>query len=179
MVASTFVLILKTALYVTAKRVTPLTKTKKHAMVIVFYVVCHETISSNVSTNMVYNALFKVHRKVYLCHLQNTYVIYHAIWICLASHSAHGRGIILSSGNNLCTVDIRVITGVRPNATCLLAWTSNITHIAVAANDSKVIFAAGDELILYDLVTKQNTSLVSTGKVSGNIKSYTFWCDID
>lgn len=94
--------------------------------------------------------------------------------MCLASHSAQGRGIILSSGNNLCTVDIRVITGVRPNATCLLAWTSNITHIAVAANDSKVIFAAGDELILYDLVTGQNTSLVSTGKVSGNIKSYTF-----
>lgn len=57
MVASTFVLILKTALYVTAKRVTPLTKTKKHAMVIVFYVVCHETIFSNVSTNMVMHCL--------------------------------------------------------------------------------------------------------------------------
>lgn len=50
MVASTFVLIRKTALYVTAKRVTPLTKTKKPALVIVFYMVCHETISSNVST---------------------------------------------------------------------------------------------------------------------------------
>lgn len=179
MVASTFVLIRKTALYVTAKRVTPLTKTKKPALVIVFYMVCHETISSNVWT-WHGNALYKVHRKIYLYHLKNTYVIHQAIWICLASHSAHGRGIILSSGNNLCTFDIRVITGVRPNTTCFLAWTSNITHIAVAANDSKVIFAAGDELILYDLVNGQNTSLVSTGKVSGNIvKRYTFWCNID
>nr|XP_034302441.1 low-density lipoprotein receptor-related protein 4 isoform X2 [Crassostrea gigas] len=118
-----------------------------------------------------------------VCHCKEGYTLNEDKKTCNASHSAHGRGIILSSGNNLCTVDIRVITGVRPNATCLLAWTSNITHIAVAANDSKVIFAAGDELILYDLVTGQNASLVSTGKVSGLVYSWiggdVFWSESD
>ena len=43
----------------------------------------------------------------------------------------------------------------------------------MAANESKVIFAAGQELVLYDLQTRQNESLVSTGQVSGNQNIYT------
>ena len=42
----------------------------------------------------------------------------------------------------------------------------------MAANESKVIFAAGQELVLYDLQTRQNESLVSTGHVSGNQHIY-------
>nr|XP_022324488.1 low-density lipoprotein receptor-related protein 4-like isoform X3 [Crassostrea virginica] len=118
-----------------------------------------------------------------MCYCKEGYTLNTDNKTCNASHSARGRGIIFASGESLCTVDVRVITGVYDDVTCFLSWTSNITHIAVAANESKVIFAAGQELVLYDLQTRQNESLVSTGKVSGLVYSWIgndiFWSESD
>ncbi|XP_062572013.1 low-density lipoprotein receptor-related protein 6-like isoform X2 [Saccostrea cucullata] len=118
-----------------------------------------------------------------VCHCKEGYTLNPDNKSCNASHSAHGKAIIFSSQNLLCSLDARIITYLTPNVSCFLTWDKTITHIAVAANDSKVIFAAGDEIVLYDLVTNQNMSLASTGNVSGLVYSWIgddiFWSESD